>query len=194
MIVFKKHWKITLRRSALAFHRKRKIKQRHFKNDFSNLSESTVCLWLSKYKLEIKKKPAECVIISEKRGRPLLLPTELDTKFRLFITNVRTAGGTVNKHVVYGVLMGLVKADLLRYGGYLDLVVTKGWLQSLYVRINLSRRMVTTSRPVVTRSLWEEVRTQFLYDIVSAVMKYKMPDELIINVDQTPSKFVPTEI
>ena len=29
--------------------------------------------------------------------------------------------------------------------------------------------------------------------IVSAVMKYEIPDEIIINIDQTPSKFVPTE-
>ena len=131
--------------------------------------------------------------ISEKRGRPLLLPPELDTKLRIFITNVRTACGTVNKHVIYGIIMGLIKADLSRYGGYLDFVVTKDRLGSLYKRMNMSRRMITTSRPVVTRSLWEEVRTQFLYDIVSAVMKYEIPVEIIRNIGQTPSKCVPTE-
>ena len=59
--------------------------------------------------------------------------------------------------------------------------------------MNLSWRMVTTSRPIVTSSLWEEVRTQFHNDIASAVLKYNIPDELILNIDQTPSKFVPTE-
>ena len=106
---------------------------------------------------------------------------------------MRTAGGTINKHVIYGILMGLIKADMTRYGGYLDFTVTKGWLQSLYSRMNMSRRMVTTSRPIVTSSLWEEVRTQFHNDIASAVLKYNIPDELILNIDQTPSKFVPTE-
>ena len=53
--------------------------------------------------------------------------------------------------------------------------------------------MVTTSGPIVTSSLWEEVRTQLHNDIVSAVLKYNIPDELILNIDQTPSKFVPTE-
>ena len=53
--------------------------------------------------------------------------------------------------------------------------------------------MVTTSIPIVTSSLWEEVRTQLHNDIVSAVLKYNIPDELILNIDQTPSKFVPTE-
>ena len=155
--------------------------------------ESTVHPWVSKYKEEIKKKSAECVIISQTRGRPLLLPAEFDEKLRLFITNTRTAGGTINKHVIYKILMGLIKADMTRYRGYLDFTVTKGWLQSLYSKMNMSRHMVTTSRPIVTPSLWEEVRTQFHNDIASAVLKYNIPDELILNIDQTPSKFVPTE-
>ena len=89
--------------------------------------------------------------------------------------------------------MGLIKADMTRYGGYLVFTVTKGWLASLHSRMNMSRPMVTTWRPIVTSSLWEEVRTQLHNDIASAVLKYNIPDELILNIDQTPSKFVPTE-
>ena len=37
------------------------------------------------------------------------------------------------------------------------------------------------------------LRTKFLHDIVSVTIEDEIPDELIINVDQTPSKFVPTE-
>ena len=106
---------------------------------------------------------------------------------------MRTAGGTINKHVIYGIFIALIKADMTRYGGYLDVTVTKGWLQSLYSRMNICRGMVTTSRPIVTSSLWEEVRTQFHNDIASAVLKCNIPDELILNIDQTPSKVVPTE-
>ena len=123
---------------------------RFFKKEFPNLAESTVRPWVNKYKEEIKRKSAECVIISQTRVRPLLLPAKLDKKLRLFITSMRTAGGTINKHVIYGILRGLIKAGMTRYGGYLDFTVTKGWLQSLYSRMNMSRRMVTTSRPTVT--------------------------------------------
>ena len=59
--------------------------------------------------------------------------------------------------------------------------------------MNMSQRMVTTSRPIVTSSLWEEVRTQFHNDIASPMLKYNIPDELILNNDQTPSKSVPIE-
>ena len=89
------------------------------------MAETTVHPWVNKYKEEIKKRSAECVIISQTRGRPLLLSAELDKKLHLFITNMRTAGGTISKHVIYGILMGLIKADMTKYGGYLDFTVTK---------------------------------------------------------------------
>ena len=49
------------------------------------------------------------------------------------------------------------------------------------------------SIPIVTSSLWEDVGTQLHNDIASAVLKYNIPDKLILNIDQTPSKFVPTK-
>ena len=95
----------------------------------------------------------EHVTIGAKRGRPLLLSDDLDFKLRSFLTNLRTGGGTINRHVLYGVLMGLIKSDLSRYGQYLEFCVTNGWVQSLYTRMGYTRRMVTTSRPVITRAL-----------------------------------------
>ena len=117
------------------------------------MTETTVRSRVNKYKEEIKKKSEECVIMSQTRGRLLLLPVELDEKLRLFITNIRTGGGTINKHVIYETLIGLIKADMTKYCGCLDFKITKGWLQSLYNRMNMSRRMLTTSRPMVTSSL-----------------------------------------
>ena len=111
---------------------------RFFKKEFPNLTESAERPWVNKYKEEITDKRETPSIMSQTRGRPLLLPVELDKKLRLFITNMRTAGGTINKHVIYGILMGLIKADMTRHGGYLDFTVTKGCLQSLYSRMNKS--------------------------------------------------------
>ena len=101
------------------------------------------------------------------------------------------AGGTINRHVIFGVLMGLIKSDLVTYGMYLEFQITDRGIQSLYRRMNLCQRMMTTSRPTVTRSIWLETRTQYLHDIVP-VVSHSIPDELIINADQMPSKYVPT--
>ena len=73
-----------------------------------------------------------------KRRRPLFLPDELDEKLRQ-----RKAGGTVNRHTVYGVLMDLVKSNLQKYGGLLNFVVTDAWVNYLYRRMKYFRRAVT---------------------------------------------------
>ena len=56
--------------------------------------------------------------------------------------------------------------------------------------MKLSRRAATTSRPVVTHSIWEEIRTQYMYQISYLVQVRNDPDVLILNADQTPSKYV----
>lgn len=70
-----------------------------------------------------------------------------------------------------------------RYGQYLNFVITNGWLQSLY------QRMKSTRRIAITKATWLEVKATFLHDIVED----EIPDELILNFDQTPSKFVPRD-
>ena len=110
------------------------------------------------------------------------LPEELDSKLQRFLLNIRKAGGCINRHVS-GVLMGLIKSDLDKYGCQLEY---------LYTRMNLSRRMVITSRPIIKKSIWEEVRLKFLHEIVDICIKNRIPDKLIIIIDQTPSKYVAT--
>ena len=53
------------------------------------------------------------------------------------------------------------------------------------------QRTVTVSRSVVTEASWIEIWILFLHNICTLVQTYNIPDERIINVDQTPSKYVP---
>lgn len=119
-----------------------------FKKEFPKLTESTVRGWLTKYMSQLKNTPQiapQDVQIGTKHRRPLLLPDELDFKLCSFIINLRTAVGTINRHVLYGVLMGLIKSDLAKYGQYLEFHITNGWVQSLYTRMGFTCRIVTTS-------------------------------------------------
>ena len=81
----------------------------------------------------------------------------------------------------------MIKADLEKWGQYIEFEVSEGWLHSLYARLNFVKRFATTTRPDITRLIWYEIRHLFLHDIAEFVIKYQIPDELIINVDQTPS-------
>ena len=100
---------------------------------FPKLTESTVHKWIAKYCKEFSTAGNNQIPISigEKRGTPLSLPVELDAKFKKFIVCLREAGGNINQHVIHGVLMGLIKADLSKYGSCLDFNVPRGWMDKL---------------------------------------------------------------
>ena len=120
---------------------------RKFQKEHTTLNESTVRPWVKKLKLEMKtNQDATSISIGVKRGRPILLSDELDCKLRTILVNLRTAGSELNIHVVRGVLMGLIRSNPSQFGVYMDFAVTKPWVRSLYRRMNLSRRMKTTSR------------------------------------------------
>ena len=43
------------------------------------------------------------------------------------------AGETINRHVIFGVLMGLIKSDLVTYGMYLEFQITDGYKINMVV-------------------------------------------------------------
>ena len=126
---------------------------RRYSKEFPTISENKFRGWLKKFRGKLTRKvPSDEVVISKKRGRPLYLPDELDEKLRTFLIAQRRAGGNINRHTVYGVLMGLVKSNLHLYGGYLEFTAIDVSLYSLYKRMNFVQRAVTASRPVVNKA------------------------------------------
>ena len=53
------------------------------------------------------------------------------------------------------------------------------------------RRRGTTAKLEIPDGVFKEAQLLFTHDIVSKVDKYNIPDSLIINIDQTPTKYVP---
>ena len=95
--------------------------------------------------------------IGRARDRPLILDKALDLKLRSMLVKLRLAGAGINIHVVSGVLNGLIRANPERFGKYMEFKVTRSWARSFFQRMKFSRRAVTTSRPVTTRSLWVSI-------------------------------------
>ena len=59
----------------------------------------------------------------------------------------------------------LVPANPENFGRYIDFQVCRSWGRLLYHKMNFSLRAVTTSRPIITKFLWVEARSQFLHQI-----------------------------
>ena len=165
-----------------------------YKVGFPSFTESTLRGWLKKYRSQPRANlPNSKIVISAKIGALLYLPEQLDKKFHAFITHLGMTSGTNNLHVAFGVLMGLIKSDLITCDMYLKFQIADEWIQSFYRCMHLYRRIVTTLRPTITRSIWLEVQTHYLDDIVDLLVTYNIPNEFIIKVDQTTQKYVPIE-
>ena len=95
---------------------------------------------------------------------------------------MRISGAPINIHTARGVIAGVVRSDVEKYRQYPDFQVTRSWVRSLYHRMKMSRRVSTTSRPIITCALWKEICAQYLQEISSLTKSAKIPDELILNL------------
>lgn len=165
----------------------------HFKHKFPGLKESTVRTFKKQYQEELqqakiqKRSPSKC-IKSKKRGRPLLLGG-LDNMIKTFLRSTRAHGGVVNTAVAIAVAEALVK----RYPEKeLDHVQfrTRTWARSLFHRMGFVRRTATTGKVEIPEGARKEAELTFLHEIVNKVEQFIIPPSLILNLDQTNSKYV----
>ena len=63
------------------------------------------------------------------------------------------------------------------------------WLP--FKRMGYVRRLATTGKVEILEKLRAEIETVYLYGIVQKISEHKIPSSMVINLDQTPSKFVP---
>lgn len=135
---------------------------------------------------------AEISLPTKLQGRPLLFGKELDTLTQDHIRKLRSKGSVINAHVVKalgeGILLAKAPYKLASNGG--DIEVTKAWAKSLLARMGYSKRRGTNAGKVSVAH-FEELKEFFLADISAEVVMNDIPDELILNWDQTPLRLVP---
>ena len=150
---------------------------RKWKKTYPNLNESTVRGFRKRYEAQIKdaqrkKKSPKKVIINKLRQRPYLA--------------TRYKGGVVNSLVAIATAKTLLK----RYSRLEKekSKIERSWAQSLFRRTGFVCRIKTTGKVHSTK--YKEAELKFLHQIVNQVEKYQIPPSLIINFNQTPSKYV----
>ena len=170
---------------------------RYFKAEFPDLKWSTVNDW--KVAIIRKKRVADVQndkpvveLVEKKRGRPSTLPEEISREVMEYIRAIRDGGGVVNTSIVIAAALGMVKRrqpSLLECnGGYVTL--KKSWAKYLLGKMNYVKRRATTKHKV-TVSNFEQVKQEFLMNIKAVATFEEVPNDLIINWDQTGIKYVP---
>ena len=129
-----------------------------------------------------------------RRGRPLLLG-ELDQKVQVYIKALRDAGGSVGTSIVIAAAVGIITAHdrnlLVQNGGYINL--TRDWGLSLLSRMGFVKRKATTkAKPQIDCQKFQQIKQTYLQRVVAIVRCHKIPEKLVINLDQTGLNIVPS--
>ena len=117
---------------------------------------------------------------------------KMEAEVKSFIKVTHKKGIIENSHTIMATATGVVvnhDANLLfKNSGYVE--ITKSWVQRLLEWINLVKRKGTTTIKVLP-SNFEKLKKQFLSDVCTTVVMEEIPEELIINWDQTSLKYLP---
>eukprot|EP00794_Sanderia_malayensis_P013335 gene13335-14713_t len=168
---------------------------RRYKSQFKNLNESTVREFKKRAENELKKarkenrsSPKEIPKYSIPTGRPLLLG-ELDAMVQSYLRACSQRGAVISSCVA----ISTAKALIQKYPdtvGDID-IESSTWAQSLFRRMGFVKRMKTSAKVDIPDGARKEIEYLFYNEIVTTIEKFNIPPSLIINLDQTPSKYVP---
>ena len=127
-----------------------------------------------------------------KRGRPLLLGEELDQQVQAYLLEYRRNATAVDTTIVIGCAQGLVKdydSNLLEANGG-PIALTKSWAKYLLSRMGFVKRRASTKGKKLATD-FHELKAQFLFDIKAMIEMEEIPQDLVINWDQTGIHYVP---
>ena len=169
--------------------------RKQFLKKYPTLTESTVRNFKKAYKeaveSELEKPNPEpvCKIQCQPQGRPPIL-LDFDAKLIKLLKAFRAKGSVVDIHVVRATATALIESNPSSLPHLAKFKMPRTWVQSVYRRMGYSRRIGTTARPPVPKGLYSECEREYLTDINDKRVKYRIPPELVINADQTPSSYV----
>ena len=146
-----------------------------------------------KYQSELTRSKQKDTILEpripkEPTGRPLLLGNKIDAMVQKYIIASSNRGNVISRSIATSTAKALISRNP-GYVGQIDLE-SSSWAQSLFRQMGFFRRRGTTAKLEIPDGAFKEVQLLFTHDIVYKVDKYNIPDSLIINIDQTPTKYV----
>ena len=157
-----------------------------------NISESTVRGFKSSYILQSAGKESVNKLTTKSRGRPTLLPNEMDNDVKDYIRDLRESGGILNTNIVQCIGKGVVleknKSLLLEYGGSIEL--TREWARSVLDRMNFKKLKATKGIKHKPND-FDKLKSDFIERIDSAIGEDDIPSNLVFNWDQTGLNMVP---
>ena len=108
---------------------------------------------------------------------------------RKYLLSLSKKGGVVNTTVANAIAKDLIN-KYPHVVCQIDIDSSR-WAKSLFSRMNFVRQRKTSSKVYIPDGARKETEFLYVHEIVSKVEKYDIPSALVVNIDQTPSKYVP---
>ena len=102
----------------------------------------------------------------------------------------RSRGGVISKAVAVATAQALIKRHPELNLNHIN-IEESSWSKSLFKRMGFIRRLATTGKVSISEELKKEIEESYLYSIVKKTEENQIPLSLVINLYQTPTKFVP---
>ena len=95
----------------------------------------------------------------------------------------------VNTNIAIAIALGFLRSS--NDERINDLVPTVSWAQSLFRRMRFVRRFANTGKVEIPDGIKKEAELLFIHDIVHHIETNKIPESMVLNIDQTPLTYVP---
>ena len=172
---------------------------RHFHLKYPTLKKQTVSDFKKGYESQLKIDPTVSKLIGKKRGRPSLLPQELMDKTIATVRALRLKGAPISCNVINAIGKGIVTANnrgmLIENGGHLSFTDT--WARNILYEIErtgtkMTQRIATTAKIPIAPGILSEEKLTFQRKIRQCKLWHEIPNDLVLNFDQTPLSYICT--
>ena len=99
--------------------------------------------------------------------------------------------GLITSVIAAYVAKALIARNLHLMLDHIDLDASS-WAKSLFCRMGFNKCMKTAGKIEIPDGAKKEAQLLYLHDIVSLVDDHNIPDILILNLDQTKLKYIPS--
>ncbi|VDI04793.1 Hypothetical predicted protein [Mytilus galloprovincialis] len=157
------------------------------------INESTVRSMKKQYIDELNKTPEKKIVELSRspKGRPKLLG-KYDEEVVDYVKKLRATGAIVNKQILIACATGILehkcRSMLQENGGHIAL--HRSWAESFLRRIGFVKRKGTKAARKVPAN-FDELRVQFLASVSKIISENNIPEELVMNFDQTNISIIP---
>ena len=128
-------------------------------------------------------------LLLQRKGRSLMLES-LDDMVQRYLQAYRSRGSPVNSLIMVSIAKVLIAQNPQLNLDHINLYLSS-WAKSLFQRMGFTRRMKTTGKIEIPEGVKQEAELLCLHNIVTLVEEHNIPQNLILNLDQTPLKYVP---